>query len=151
MDEDARWKMLFAHAVSRKGLTHERDAEEMIKDIQKLDDSDVWRRVGFEEHPGGGDEETDRPSFLENSLAGDIRADGVAERAAHAIGEQDRVFRRGFEPRLALKVSTKHPLMAWLVEHAADFLSTYHFGDEERKAPRATEGKEVATRDGRVW
>ena len=93
MDEDARWKMLFAHAVSRKGLTHERDAEEMIKDIQKLDDSDVWRRVGLEEHPGGGDEETDRLSFLENSAAGDIRADGVAERAAHAIGEQDRVFR----------------------------------------------------------
>ena len=33
---DSRTKMLFAHVVPRKGLTHEHGAEDMIKDIKKL-------------------------------------------------------------------------------------------------------------------
>ena len=60
------------------------------------------------------------PTILENSPVGDSRANGAAERAVQAIGEQVRVQRRGLEQRLGLKLSGKHPVMSWLVEHAAD-------------------------------
>ena len=72
---------------------------------------------------------------------GDSRANGSAERAVQAIGEQVRVLRRGLERRLGLKVSGKHPVMAWLVEHAADVLSKYQVGDDGRTAYERLKGK----------
>ena len=63
------------------------------------------------------------PTILENSPMRHSCADGFAEGAVQAIGEQVRVLRRGLELRLGLKVSGRHPVMAWLVEHTADVLS----------------------------
>ena len=80
-------------------------------------------------------------TVLENSPVGDSRANGSAERAVQAIGEQVRVLRRGLERRLGLKVSGKHPVMAWLVEHAADVLSKNQVGGDGRTAYELLKGK----------
>ena len=96
----------------------------MIKDIKKLGYSEVILKCDGEPAVKSVQEEVKRrrteATMLENSAVGDSRANGRAEIAVLAIGEQVRVLQRGLERRLGLKVSWKHPVMAWLVEHSAD-------------------------------
>ena len=82
--------------------------------------------------PGGVQEKADGTHQTGGEFSG---------RAVHAIGEQVRVLRRGLHRRLGPKVSWKHTMMAWLVEHAADVLSTYQFGDLGRTAYERLDGK----------
>ena len=60
---DRRTKMVFAHVVPRKGMTHEHGAEEMLEDLKKLGYDEVILKcdgepAGPEERAGGGQEET---------------------------------------------------------------------------------------------
>lgn len=64
------------------------------------------------------------PTLLGNSDVGDSQANGAAERAAQALGgEQVRVCLQRLEGRLGVKLRSCHPVIAWMVEHAADVLS----------------------------
>lgn len=142
---DRKTRMLFAHVVPKKGFTHEHGAEEMIKDLKKLGYAEVILKCDGEPALKSVQEEVKRrrpePTILENSPVGDSRANGAAERAVQAIGEQVRVLRRGLEQRLGLKLSGKHPVMSWLVEHAADLLSRYQVGDDGRTGYERLKGK----------
>ena len=55
--------------------------------------------------------------------------------------EQVRVIRRGLEQRLELRLSGKHPVTAWLVERAADFLSKCQVGDDGKTGYERWKGK----------
>ena len=142
---DRRTRMLFAHVVPKKGFTHEHGAAEMIKDIAKLGYSEVILKCDGEAALKSIQDEVRKqraePTILENSPVGDSRANGAAERAVQALGEQVRVLRRGLEQRLGLKLSGKHPITAWLVEHAADLLSKYQVGDDGRTGYERWKGK----------
>ena len=142
---DRRTKMVFAHVVPRKGFTHEHGAEEMVKDLKKLGYSEVVLKCDGEPALKSVQEEVKRrrpePTILENSPVGDSRSNGAAEQAVQAVGEQVRVLRRGLEQRLGVKLSGKHPVMSWLVEHAADLLSRYQVGDDGRTGYERLKGK----------
>ena len=126
----------------------------MIKDLKKLGYSEVILKCDGEPALKSVQEEVKRkrpePTILENSPVGDSRSNGAAERAVQAIGEQVRVLRRGLEQRLGLKLSGKHPVTSWLVEHAADLLSRYQVGDDGRTGYERLKGEEVQAGDGGV-
>jgi hypothetical protein len=137
--KDRRTRMLFAHVVPRKGFSHEHGASEMIRDIEKLGYGDIILKCDGEPalktiqeavrvRRSGGN------TILENSPVGDSRSNGAAERAVQSISEQVRVVRRGLEQRLGLRLSAKHPVTAWLVEHCADLISKYQVGDDGKTA-----------------
>ena len=142
---DRRTRMIFAHVVPKKGFTHEHGAQEMIKDIKKLGYSEVILKCDGEPALKSVQEEVKRrredPTILENSPVGDSRSNGVAERAVQALGEQVRVLRRGLEQRLGVKLSGKHPVTAWLVEHSAELLSRYLVGEDGRTGYERLKGK----------
>ena len=142
---DRRTRMVFAHVVPKKGFTHEHGAAEMVKDIKKLGYSEMILKCDGEPALKSVQEEVKRrrseQTILENSPVGDSRSNGVAERAVQAIGEHVRVLRRGLEQRLGVKLSSKHPVTAWLVEHAADLLSRFHIGDDGRTGYERLKGK----------
>ena len=137
--------MIFAHVVPKKGITHERGAVEMIRDITKLGYHEVILKCDGEPALKSVQEEVKKQraekTILENSPVGDSRTNGAAERAAQAIAEQVRVLRRGLEQRLGLRLSGKHPVTAWLVEHAADLLSKYQVGDDGKTGYERWKGK----------
>ena len=147
---DRRTRMLFAHVVPKKGFTHGHGAEEMIKDIKKLWYSEIILKCDGEPALKSVQEEVKRrrpePTILENSPVGDSRSNGAAERAVQAVGEQVRVLRRGLEQRLGVKLSGKHPVMAWLVEHAADLISRFQVGDDGRTAYEMMKGRSASRR-----
>lgn len=51
------------------------------------------------------------------------------------------VLRLGLESRLGIKLGGTHPVMTWLVEHAADVLSKYEVGLDGRTAYERSKGK----------
>ena len=102
--------------LSRKDLTHQHGAEEMIKNILKLSYLAVILKCDGESALKSIQEEVKRrriePIIRESSPVGDSRANGVAERAVQA-----------------------------LVEHAADLLSKYQVGDDGRTSYERLKGK----------
>ncbi len=56
----------------------------------------------------------------ENSPAGEHQANGRAERAVQTIEMMVRTLKLNLEERLGRRFSMKHPIMSWLVLHAAD-------------------------------
>jgi hypothetical protein len=146
---DRRTRMIFAHVVPKKGCTHEHGAQEMIKDIGKLGYQEVILKCDGEPALKSVQNEVKRiradTTIVENSPVGDSRANGAAERAVQAIGEQVRVLRCGLEQRLGVKLSGKHPVMAWLVEHGADLLSRYVVGEDGRTGYERLKGKKCTT------
>ena len=84
----------------------------------------------------------DKETVLENSPVGDSKANGVAERAVQAFGEQFRVIREGLQQRLQVRIPGNHPLTSWMTEHSADLLNKYQCGEDGRTAYRRWKGKD---------
>ena len=80
-------------------------------------------------------------TLLENSLVGDSRSNGIAERAVQSVAEQIRVLRTALEAKLKAKVPGNHPVICWLIEHSADLLNKYQKGDDGRTAYHRLRGK----------
>ena len=143
--KDRRTRMIFAHVVPKKGITHEHGAAEMTKDIAKLGYNEVILKCDGEPALKNVQDEVKKQraqkTILENSPVGDSQANGAAERAVQAVAEQVRVLRRGLEQRLGVRLSGKHPVTAWLVEHAADLLSKYQIGDDGKTGYERWKGK----------
>ena len=63
-------------------------------------------------------------TVLENSPAGDSKANGRAERAVQSVEKQVRVLKLAVEEHLG-KFSVRHACFPWLVLHAADVLTKF--------------------------
>lgn len=136
---------LFAHAVPRKGLTRIRGAVELVKDIDRLGYKTIVLKTDNEPAMKTLQEEvksrmTER-TILENSPAGESQSNGVAERAVQAVSEHARVLRSALQNRLGVALGCKHPVIAWLVEHAASCISRYHVGFDGKTAYERVKGK----------
>ena len=142
---DRRTRMIFAHLVPRKGLASMHGAIEMVKDIEKLGYKEVILKSDNEAALRSVQEEVKRrreePTILENSPVGDSRSNGAAERAVQALGEQVRVLRKALESRIGYRLAGSHPVMAWLIEHAADVLSMFQVGEDGKTGYERLMGK----------
>ena len=142
---DRRSRMIFAHVVPRKGMSHAHGAEELVKDVEKLAYKEIILKSDGEAALKSIQEEVRRRraenTILENSPRGDSRANGAAERAVQAVGEQIRVLRKALESRVGLSLCSSHPVLAWLIEHAADVISKYQVGDDGKTAYERLKGK----------
>jgi hypothetical protein len=152
---DKKTRMHFAHVVPRKGLTHEHGSDEMIKHLEKLGHKEVLLKCDGEPALRSVQEDVKRKreekTLIENSPVEDSKANGSAERAVQTVTEQVRVMRHALEQRLNMKISGKHPVMTWLVEHSADMISKYLVGHDGRTAYERWRGEAVQRRRRGVW
>ena len=51
------------------------------------------------------------------------------------------MIKKGLEDRCGIEFSSNHPIMSWLVEHAADTISKFHAGQDGRTAYERWKGK----------
>lgn len=65
-------------------------------------------------------------SVPEESSPGESRSNGFAERSIQLVEDQLRCMKLALEDRLGAKIPCGHPIIAWLVEHAAITLTKYH-------------------------
>ena len=70
----------------------------------------------------------DRESLIiatESSAFGESQRDGVAERTILLVEDDVRTLKSAFEERIEARLTSTHPLMKWLVEHAAILRNRY--------------------------
>ena len=155
--KDSKTKTVFAHAVPCKGsdddgyaiarvtediawLGHQRlilkaDNEPAI--LKLLKDSLKTARVEVEDLEQVMDEQ---------AVKYDSKSNGDAENAVKQVTKQLRTLKLCLEQRISKKIPTAHPVMTWLVEHAAWVLNTRIAGEDGITAYHRTKGKSYAKR-----
>ena len=107
--------MIFANVVPRKGMIHEHGAKSMVEDIAKLGYNEIILKCDGEPALKNVQAEVQRrrsaQTIVENSVPGDSKTNGAAERAVKAVGEQVRVLRAGLQARLDMIIRTSHPML----------------------------------------
>ena len=143
--KDTLSRSIFAHVVRRKGV------EEDGYSVKRLTEDVAW--LGYTKVILKSDGERAIVRLLKESLrniktevsgmeqAGfehpppyDSRANGSVENACKQLKGQLRTMKLGLEMRLQRRVPEEHPLIAWLVEHAA-WLLTARLRGEDGKTP----------------
>ena len=139
--------MTVVHVVLLKGAAQEWVAEQVVRDLLKFG------------HHGSLTLKTDQEpaivdlmrsvaklrgasrTTLEQSPVGDSAGNGVAERAVQTVEKLLRTHKLALETRLGTKISVKHPIFAWLVEHVADVFNRFAVGSDGKAAVQRLKGK----------
>ena len=105
--KDVGTKMLFARVVPKKGVTVNHGVTQLMKDIDRLGHKKLCLKSDGEPAPVAIQEEERKQrideTLLENSLVGDSRSNGIAERVVQSVAEQIRVLRTPLEAKLKPK------------------------------------------------
>ena len=106
---DRRTGMRFAHLVPRNGLVSGHGAVEMLQDSDPLGYSRVMLKCDNESDLVSVQKEVvclrATGTIIENSPAGDSKANGMAERKVWSFGEQMRAIHAGLQDRSQVQVS----------------------------------------------
>ncbi len=145
--KDRSTKLILAHVVPNKGGDVEWVCEQVCRDIKKFGiRGDVVFRS--DQEPALVDLLNQICSMRPSSRActthsgvGDSKGNGMAERAVQSIEEMVRVHKLAVEARIKERLPCTHPMMAWLVEHAADVLNRYNIGKDGRTPYQRLKGR----------
>ena len=155
--KDGNSRALFAHVVPAKGVDERRfSVDALVDDIKWLgytrmilksdnepaivrllseSSKDLRISVGdlgqvMEEHP---------PPF-------DSQANGDAEAAAKAVQGQVRSMQSCLEARIGYRIPMAHPIMAWMIPHAALLMTNRVRGHDGKTAYSRVRGRPFSTR-----
>ena len=82
----------------------------------------------------------------EHSHPGESQSNGMAERAIREVMDEVRTLKMSLEQRVKGHLANDHPVMAWLIEHAAYLLNRCKLGTDGRTAYGRLHGKESLAR-----
>jgi hypothetical protein len=80
-------------------------------------------------------------TLLEHSQVAESASNGVIEKGVQQLEEQVRVLKLGLQGRIGSHIPTTHPIIAWLVPHAADVLNKLEVGADGKTAYERLRGK----------
>ena len=147
--KDSKSKMLFAHVVPAKGIDKKRFAVDMLRDdivwlgysrvILKSDNELAIIKLG---------EETmkDLKITLEQVAVDhpppyDSQANGQAESGCKSVRGQLKSIQNCLQRRLGHRIPARHPIVAWMVSHAALLISYRVQGHDGRTAYHRNRGR----------
>ena len=144
--KDDLTKTFKAHVVNGKGNV-EGVAEQIVKDLQGIGYNDKVilkcdqeaALVDLAKAIARIRKEVE--TVIEHSKAKDSQTNGVAERAVQSVEGLVRTMKFALEKRLGVQICSSHPLMAWIVEHAAETLNRFHVGQDGRTPFERVKGK----------
>ena len=82
----------------------------------------------------------------EKTHPGELQSNGKAERAVRSIMDMVRTLKAALEARLQVRIPCSHPLIRWLVGHAAWILNVFVLGPDGRTAYGRLHGVEARER-----
>ena len=125
------------------------DQEPAIKDLQKAVQQRRWDELkgiaAAVKGKWGGETTLDLGNggtVLENSTAGDSRANGFIERSIQEIEGQIRTIKAYVDHTIGKEIPRGHDLLPWLVSHCADSINRYSKGPDGRTAYHRIKGQE---------
>ena len=140
-------KVHFAYVVPGKGGDEDSAAERLAKD---------FRNIGFDQSAViiKGDQEAAISSLLRNikqrlpaaieerSPIGEKGSNGDVERGIQSIEDITRTLKLALEEKLHTKIPVTHPLITWLVPHAAFLYTRLHVAVDGRTGYERLKGKQ---------
>ena len=124
---DHTTKALFAHVVPGKGADFEWTARQVVSDIAKMGYTRVVIRSDQEPAITAMVDKIrelrNEETIVEWSPAHDKDANGMAERGVQAVEGLARTLKLELEDKLRHKIPVDHPVVTWLIQHAADMLT----------------------------
>ena len=145
--KDRRSKAVFCDVVLSKGRGQEGTVERALNNLKKLGHKRVTIRT--DQEPALVDlanaiiTAREEPTTLEHAPVGESQSNGLVERAVRTIEEQIRTFKIALEEKIDRKIPMKHPVMAWIAEHAASCITKYLVGQDGRTAHERLLGKKA--------
>ena len=146
--KDDESKAVAAHAVTVKGgvdWVAQRLAEDVEafghngKIVIKSDQETALKDLVNEVRKIRG--KRDMETVPEESKVYDSQSNGVAERAVQSVESITRTHKFALEKRIGMKIPSVHPIMTWLIEHAADMLNKFLVGRDGRTPYERIKGK----------
>ena len=147
---DRRTGVYFSHAVPYKGAGQEWISQQLVRDILKCGYHGRVLLKGDQEHAlqdlfaDVAKRRGELPTNIECSPVGESQANGFAERAIRSIEEMVRTHKLALESRLGQGLPIEHPVVAWLIEHAADILNKTQVGRDGRTPYERLKGRKYA-------
>ena len=86
----------------------------------------------------------------EHSHPGESQSNGRVERAVQLVEDQSRTLRAALQAHLGTEIPCTHPLVRWMVGHAARTLTKYKEGDDGRTPYTRVHGKRTLERIAEV-
>ena len=77
----------------------------------------------------------------EKAKARDSQSNGTAERAVQSVEGMVRTMKLDLEEKLGVPIPCAHPIMSWMVEHAAETLNRYLVGEDGKTPYERLRGK----------
>ena len=155
--KDAATKAIFAHVVPQKGCDEDGYAVgRLVEDVQWLG----HQRLELKSDNEKAILKLLRDSLLsmrveipdmeqlqeENAVTYDSKSNGDAENAVKQVQKQLRTLKLCLEKRLQRRIPTSHPVVTWLVEHAAWLLTTRQLGEDGFTSYQRAKGRDFAKR-----
>jgi hypothetical protein len=145
--KDREAKLILAHVVPCKGAEIDWVAEQVCRHLKKFGlRGDV--NVKTDQEPALVDlvnkicsSRPDSRAVTSHSDVGDSKGNGLAERAVQQVEGMIRAHKLAVESRMKAMLPVNHPLLRWLVEHAADVLNRYNVGRDGRTPYQRLKGR----------
>ena len=152
---DSRSKAVFAHVVPQKGLDEKGYAvNALVEDVKWLGYTSLTLKSDNEKAIVKLLSEALRelrisgvPHFLEEySPEYDPMANGSAELGVKLVKGQFRCLRSDLEEKIGFRIPVRHPLVAWLVRHAANLVTWCSKGHDGQTAYQRVRQRNFTTR-----
>jgi hypothetical protein len=142
---DDKLGIIAANYVNEKGVNPRSIA--IVKNfLEKLGHKKVTIKSDQERAIIAMREEVKRHTWVEivdeKSKAYDSQSNGKAENAVQLFEKQFRTLRDSFEMRIGTRLSSCHPFISYLVEHAAKTINRYRVGQDGKTGYRRWKGKD---------
>ena len=85
-------------------------------------------------------------SVFEVSAVAESQSNGMAEDAVQRLEDLVRTYKSSLETRLECRIPMKHPVMRWMVEHAATMLNRFTTNPEGLSPYAAAHGRNASER-----
>ena len=138
-----------SHFVPKKGVNGQNwIAKAVTNDVKIWGCSNIILKSDQERALGAIHNELQRlraplMTIPEHAPRGASQSQGVAERGVRSITEQVRTMLIDLEGKLKCKIKASHPIVYWLVEHAAFILTHYQIGVDGKTPYERHKGKKV--------
>ena len=145
-DREAALNAMVDDAIARAGRTGKR-----IYTDQPPDDIDESPTIAEEDEPDAPTYVPQTPTAPFATIAvpelthpGESASNGRAERSVRTLEEQVRTMLTALEARIHMAIPSSHPILGWVVQHAAYILNKYQHGIDKGTPFARLHGKETS-------
>ncbi len=139
---------LWAYAVESKGAGEVWMTEQIVEDIETVGLANERIIVKADQEPaiidvqrGVAKARAGHGTALENSKVGDSNSNGRIERCIQDFKGLVRTLRSDVEAKIGEKINLEHPLVPWLVRHAAHIITRCRVREDGRTAYQLMKGR----------